>query len=159
MKSSWGWVPPRPHGLSKFGPSWLRPMAFALPWVTVLLLLVMLWMIGGTLVSAKGVLFDLPDGEPVDGEAGGLVALVVPSEKDTLVFFDDARYSMNDRDAVAAFGEHLAERAEKTERKTLVVLADRRVTAGTLSRLAAVARWSGVTRFLLAAKEKEGLAE
>ena len=159
MKSSWGWSRQRNLGSGVFGPRWLRPLAMMVPWLTVLLLLEMFHLIGGTLVSAQGVAFELPEGEAVDGELGELVALVTPSAKDTLVFFDDARFSMSDRESLAAFGEQLAERAKKADRKSLVVLADRRVTGEELMRLAAVARWSGVPKILLSTKEKEGLRE
>jgi len=157
--SSWNWTMPRPAGLSKFGPRWLRPLAVAVPWITVLLLLVMMWMISGTLTVAKGVIFELPDGDQIEGSASPLVALVVPSGHDTLIFFDDARYSLDDRDSMAAFGEHLSSRVARFEDKTLVVMADRRIDGGELARLASVARSGGVRRFLLANQEGKAKPE
>lgn len=153
--SSWNWVTPRPAGLSKFGPRWLKPMAVAIPWITVMLLFIMLYLVSGTLTTAKGIIFELPEGDQLDGSASPLVALVVPSARDTLVFFDDARYSLNDRESVKAFGEHLASRVTKVDDPTLVVMADLRVTGGELSRLASVASVSGVKRMLMANKSKE----
>lgn len=157
--SSWNWITPRPAGLSKFGPRWLRPMAFAIPWITVLLLLQMLFIISGTLTSAKGVLFELPEGDQLDGAASSLVALVFPSDRDTLVFFDDARYSLADRESVAALREHIASRAVNFEDRTLVVLADGRVGGGDISRLAAEARAAGIRRLLFANRQKGDSAE
>lgn len=156
--SSWNWITPRPPGLSKYGPRWLKPMAVAVPWVTVLLLLLMLYVISGTMTSAKGVFFDLPVGDQLDGSASPLVALVVPSARDTLVFFDDARYSLGDRESVAALGEHFATRVSKVEDRTLVVMADSRVAARELARLASVARTGGIRRLLLA-NQQQGAAE
>ena len=157
--SSWNWTRPRPAGLSKHGPRWLKPLAVAVPWVTVLLLLQMLYIISGTLTTAKGVVFELPEGDLIEGTSSPLVALVSPSANDTLVFFDDARYSLGDRESVAAFGEHLASRVAKVEDGTLVVMADRRVTGGELARLASVARSGGVKRLLFSNEPKGSVNE
>lgn len=157
--SSWNWITPRPAGLSKFGPRWLKPMAVAAPWITVILLFLMLYIVSGTMTSAKGVIFELPEGDQLEGAASPLVALVVPSAHDTLVFFDDARYSLGDPESVAALGEHLADRAAKLDDRTLVVMADRRVQGGELASLASVARTGGVKRLLLASKPKEAADE
>lgn len=153
-KSSWNWITPRPAGLSKYGPRWLKPMAFAVPWITVMLLFLMLYIISGTLTTARGVIFELPEGDVLEGSASPLVALVVPSSRDTLVFFDDARYSLRDRESVAALGEHFANRVMKVEDRTLVVMADSRVNGGEMARIATVARASGVRRLLFANQEK-----
>lgn len=157
--SSWNWITPRPAGLSKYGPRWLKPMAVAIPWITVLILFLMLYIVSGTMTSVKGVIFELPEGDQLDGSASPLVALVVPSAHDTLVFFDEARYSLSDRESVAALGEHLASRTAKVEDRTLVVMADRRVQGGEIARLASVARTGGIKRLLLASKQKENADE
>lgn len=157
--SSWNWITPRPAGLSKFGPRWLNPMAVAIPWITVILLFLMLYIVSGTMTSAKGVIFELPEGDQLEGSASPLVALVVPSAHDTLVFFDDARYSLGDRESVSALSEHLSSRTSKLEDRTLVVMADRRVQGGEIARLASVARTGGITRLLLASKQREDTDE
>ena len=76
--TSWGWTPERTAGIWRHGASWLRPFAAAAPYLTVLLLLLMLYVVGGTLASARGVLFDLPEAGLGEGEATELVALVIP---------------------------------------------------------------------------------
>ena len=157
--SAWNWTTPRPAGTFKFGPRWLAPLAAAVPWITVLILLQMMYLVSGTLTAAKGVLFELPDGDTLDGSAPSLVALIVPTSGDPLVFFDDARYSLGDRESVAAFGEHLAERIVREEDRTLTVLADRRIRGDVLSRFAAVARAGGVKKLLFANKEREEKGE
>ena len=153
--SSWNWITPRPAGLSKYGPRWLKPMAVAIPWITVILLFLMLYVVSGTMTSAKGVFVELPEGDQLDGSASSLVATVVPSAHGTLVFFDDARYWLNDRESMSAFGEHLAGRAAKVEDRTLVVMADFRVTGGEMSVLSSVSRANGIKRLLFAHKPKE----
>ena len=151
--SPWKWTPDRSREIWRHGPSWTRPLVSAAPWVTVLLLLLMLYMVGGTFVTERGVLFDLPDSSGLDeGESASLVALVMPMPRETLVFFDDARYTMGDDSSAAAFGAHLEDRVAKSNRKTLLVLADRRVAAGELMKLAAMARRSGVDSVLFAEK-------
>ena len=157
--SRWKWAPERSEGIWRHGAVRFRPFLSAVPWITVLLLVEMVHLLGGTLVSAKGVLFDLPAGSGlVDGESAALVALVMPTPHGTIVFFDDARYALGDEASVAALGEHLADRAAKTDRKTLLVLADRRIATGELMKMAGMARASGVGRVLFAEKN-EGKAD
>lgn len=151
--SPWGWKPERSAGVWRYGSPAMRPLVAAAPWLTVGLLLLMFHFIGGTLTAERGVLFDLPDAGLADGEATGLVALVIPMASETLVFFDDSRYLLGDQTSVAAFSEHLAERISKTERKTLLVLADRRVAGGELMRLAEIARGGGAGKVLFAEKK------
>ena len=155
--SPWGWTPERTLGIWRHGAGWLKPAMAALPTVTVLLLLVMLHFVAGTLTSAKGTLFDLPAGGLADGEVTGLVALVMPVPHETLVFFDDSRFLLGDAASVRALGENLSRSVERSPRKTLLVLADRRVSAGSLMELAAVARRSGVSRLLFAEKHLESV--
>ena len=153
MTTPWKWNPRRTLGIWRHGAAWTRPVTAAIPYLTVMLLLLMLHFVGGTLTSAKGVLFDLPDAGLAEGEATGLVALVMPMTHETLVFFDDSRYLLGDEASVRALAENIAIRAEKSSAKTLLVLADRRVAGGELMRLAAVAKRNGVARILFAEKK------
>lgn len=155
----WKWTPERTQGIWKYGPAWLKPAAAAVPWITVGLLLLMLHMVGGSLTAAEGVLFDLPDSGAADFANTSLVALVMPMPRETLVFFDDARYSVGDDLSFSAFGDHLADRAGKSERRTLLVLADRRVAGGDLMKIASIARRSGIEKVLFAEKKTGGLSE
>lgn len=151
----WGWRPERTIGIWRYGAGWLRPLVAAAPYVTVGLLLLMLYMVGGTMTGAKGMLFDLPAGGVDDGEQTRLVALVMPMRHETMVFFDDSRYVLGDAASVRALGENLAESVGRSETKTLLVLADRRVSGGDLMEFAALAKRSGVNRILFAAKNRE----
>lgn len=157
--SPWKWTSDRTRGIWRHGPEWLRPLVAAVPWITVLLLVVMFHFISGAFSSASGVLFDLPDASVFESEPASMVALVMPMERETMVFFDDARYMMGDETSAAAFGDHLADRAEKAERKTLLVLADRRVESGELMKIADIARRSGVDRLLFAGKSGRSVEE
>lgn len=155
----WGWRRTDDLGMWRSGPQWLKPLAAAVPWITVGVALLMMHLLSGTLTAAEGVLFDLPDSGLSEGDTTSLVALVTPMKNETLVFFDDARYSLNDGVSASAFGEQLADRAAKVDRKTLLVLADRRTTAADLMKIAALARMNGILRILFANRRTEVVDE
>ena len=155
MTSKWGWTPSRTQGVWSHGATWLRPVSAAAPYLTVLLLVLMLHVVGGTLASATGLLFDLPDTVSRDGAATDLVALVLPHGHETLAFFDDTRYILGDESSFKALGESIATRAEKSPSKTLLVLSDRRIPAGDLMRLADAAKRGGISKVLFAGKSEE----
>ena len=60
--------------------------------------------------------------------------------------------TIGDETSAAAFVSHLEDRVSKSERKKLLVLADRRVATGELMKIAAMARRSGVGSVLFAEK-------
>ena len=153
--TSWGWQLDHYRGIWRHGPGWLRPLVAAMPWITVILLLQMLVLVGGTLTTAKGVLFDLPEVGLAEGVPTSMVALALPKGQETLVFFDDSRYTLGDEASEAALGSHLSSRAAKSENGTLLVLADRRISGGELMKLASLARRGGVGRILFAEKRPE----
>lgn len=150
--SSWGWMPERTQGIWRHGALWFKPFAVAAPFISVLILLLQLYMTGGTFTAAKGVLFDLPDAGVAEGEKTDMVALLMVMPRETLVFFDDSRYVLGDDSSLSAFGEHLRERVGKTKNKTLLVLADRRVASGELMSFSAVVKRHGIRRVLFAEK-------
>lgn len=157
---NWNWRTARTTDFSrpKLG-DWL-PFVEAVPYVAVMLLFLLLYFLSGTLSSAKGVLFDLPSSDAMDHANISLAALVMPTAKETLVFFDDARYVLEDESSMDAFANQLATRVSAAEFPSLLVLADKRVAGGDLMRLAAMARRSGVKKLFFAAKndalEREG---
>lgn len=130
----------------------LKPFCAAVPWITLGVLVLQMHLVSGVFTLSGGVLFDLPEGGMAEDAATGLVALAMPSKSETLVFFDDARYMLGDDSSAEAFCEQLAERSGRTNEKTLLVLADRRVAGGDLMRLARLARKSGVGKILFAEK-------
>ena len=153
--SPWGWSPERSLGIWRHGAAWLKPFVAAAPWLTVALVVLLLHVVSGKLTAAEGVLFDLPSAAPTDaiviGEAP--VALVMPVPHETLVFFDDTRYLLGEDASENALGEQLLRRFSILPRKTLLVLADRRVANGELMRFAALAKASGVEKILFAEKK------
>ncbi len=153
MKSTnWGWRPVRPEGIWKHGCKWTQPITVAAPWIMLALLLVEFSLIEGRLTASPGVIFNLPP--PVCGETvamPGLAAIVVPvaregsDGRETLVFFDDARYSLSDESSVEALRARLSTRVQADASGTLLLLIDARVSSGDVMRLAGLAREAGVT--------------
>lgn len=152
MKTTdWGWRPVRPEGIWKHGCRWVKPLAVAAPWLALALLLTEFSFVESRLTAAPGLMFNLP--APMGGESfvtPGLAAIVVPvareggAGRETLVFFDDARYSLSDDASVESFRERLAERVQSGDSGTLLLLADARVPSGDVMRLAGLAREAGV---------------
>ena len=134
----------------------MRPLTAAAPWLTLILSLLMLYFLGDTLTKTQGTLFELPAEGLYDGARTKLVAVVTPTARDTLIFFDDSRYILDDGASTAAFAEHLSECLETTENQTLLILADRRVSCGELMQIVALARLGGVKKVLLAARSERG---
>ena len=159
MNGPWGWRREVRRGIWRYGSNWMRSFSAAVPWITAGLMLLMMHFISGTLTREEGVVFELPGYSLGDGEAADMVALVMPTERGTLVFFDDARYQLGDSSSMAAFGRHLAERSGRVKYRTLLVMADCKVAGGELMKLAEVARQSGLEKVLFSGKRREGRAE
>lgn len=161
-QNGWGWHPMRSEGIWRHGCAWARPFCAAAPWVTLALLFAVLFMIGDRLPYASGLVCDLPP--PIAGQAvpTRLAALVLPGARgdgsadapETLVFFDDARYSLADSASVALFREHLERRAAAEPSRTLLLLADSRVPSGDVLKLVGWARASGVQHVQMAEKRE-----
>lgn len=159
MTSEWGWRPEEHRGLHRAGSAWMQPLVTASPWLTVLTLVVMFHLIGGALTKSKGLVFELPATKVGDGEATELVAMVIPSPRDTLVFFDDARYQLGDPGAMASFRDDLADRLRIARHRSLLVLVDSRVTSGDIMKFSAAVKSAGVERLLFAEKREEAKRE
>ena len=151
--SPWNWTPPPSNGIWRHGSPWLKPLVALSPWLTVLLLLIMLWLTGDFYTRAKGVLFELPEGPETDGDRANLVALIMPMESKVLVFFDDARYVLGEETSCEGLVSHLTERVREGGGETLLALADKRLKGEDLFRFMALAKSSGLKKVLFAEKE------
>ena len=156
----WGWRPAQAEGIWRHGARWTKPLFAAVPWITLVLLLVMFGILGDRLTAAPGVVFDLPAPVGRQSAVTGTTMLVLPSanlgeDGGTLVFFDDARYVLGDPQSVALLREQLLARVqEDAARASLLVLADRRVMSGDLLQLVGIARASGVQRVQIAERRE-----
>ena len=156
-QSHWGWRPRQSEGIWRHGCAWTKPLFAAVPWVTLAILLAHVAFIGDRLPQVPGLVCDLPARVAGQAEATGLAALVLPAAgagDETLVFFDDARYSLSDRTSVDVLRDRLSVRAGAEPSRTFLLLADRRVPTGDIMRLVDLARGSGLTRVQIAERRE-----
>ena len=73
---------------------------------------------------------------------------------ETLVFFDDARYSLSDESSVSTLKDRLGLRAGAEPSRTFLLLADRRVPSGDVLRLVGLARESGLAHVQIAERRE-----
>ena len=157
--NDWGWRERRTPGMRDFVQRGLRPLAAAVPWVTVGLLFMTIVMVGGTFTAERGALFALPDTGVDDVADAMAVSLLVPTDKGTLVFFDDTRYLLDDETQMESFRAALSEKAAriaKGEDAALLAMADWRIMGRDLLKFAAIAKRAGVRRVLFAERQGNG---
>ena len=137
---------------------WFRYLAQTAPWLTLVLLIVMFVFLQDVMAPLPAVGFELPAPGSADSAQPGLVALLLPGDiegaqtEGTLVFFDDARYVLSDSAGVEEFAGRLEDRAMEMNCDTLTLLADRRVPAGDLMQVMAIARSRRLAHVQLAEK-------
>lgn len=159
--TTWGWLPPPDEGIWRYGAAWMRPLCAAAPWLTLVLLAVLLVLASGRFSVATGVAFDLPETHSADTVPTRLVALVMRlapeagSAEGTYVFFEDSRYALSDPASAAQFAEAVGERLTSESSGALMLLVDVGVPTGDLMNLTALARHAGVKRVLCAEKRRE----
>lgn len=137
----------------------MKTLSIISAWLSTIILFGMMWIVSGRFSIAQGQLFDLPAYGNEDGVITDLVAIVFPSERETLVFFDDSRYSLSEEESLGKLSAHLCESVAKTPHRSLLVLSDKRVTTDEIMRLVSVAKKSGVTKLLLAERKIEKVGE
>ena len=139
-------------------PAWLRYLSQTAPWLTLVLVIIMFIFLHGTLSPAPATGFDLPDAGSADSAQPGMVALLLPGdmgggqEEGTLVFFDDARFTLSDPSSASALRRSLEERVATAQHPALLLLADRRVPSGDLMNLTGLVRSAGVRHVQIAEK-------
>jgi len=132
------------------------PLAAIAPWISVALAFASVVLVSNSLVRESGTLFSLPAAGPRDMADVSAAALAMPSERGTLVFFDDTRFMLEDPSQAAKLESQIGERLENAAAKTLLVLADRRVPGGDLMRLSEIAGRGGASKILFAGRDGDG---
>ena len=138
--------------------AWFRYLVQTAPWLTLCLLVITMLFLNGSLAPAPAVSFELPDSGIADSAQTGLVALILPGDASgaqtdgSLVFFDDARYVLSDPISAEEFANRLASRASETKSGVLTLLSDRRVPAGDVMQVMAIAKEKRLARVQLAEK-------
>jgi biopolymer transport protein ExbD len=157
-KESWSRQIRKHRSVYRFGNMWAKAFLISVPWINALVLAVLLLAVRGQLVIAPGVVFDLPRAPLREGTRPGMTALMIvvsrdtPGGEETLIFFDDDRYSVLDDEQVAMLSERLKSRAALGRSRDLLLLADKRVPHGDVIRFVNVAREAGVLRVNVAEK-------
>ena len=157
-KESWSRQIRKHRSVYRFGNAWAKAFLISVPWINALVLVVLLQAVHGQLVIAPGIVFDLPRAPLSEGMNPDLTALMIvvsrdaPGGVETLIFFDDDRYSVLDDEQVAMLSERLKSRAALGRGRDLLLLADKRVPHGDVVRFVNVAREAGVLRVNVAEK-------
>ncbi|MBR6732823.1 MAG: hypothetical protein IKL96_00330 [Kiritimatiellae bacterium] len=150
MNEAWKWRPERTEGIWRHGCAWAKPFTAAAPWISLALLMATFALADGRLTSSPGTVFGLPAPAAREGTEPGLAAIMMPvaregaAGRETMVFFDDARYSLDDDASREALRERIGARAAADATGTMLVLADARVPAGDMILFAGLAREAGV---------------
>ena len=149
----WGWSEKR-NASRRPGGDWLRPISMSAPWLTVGLAVMMMSFLSGTFSAAKGLLFELPSADGGDTVSSGAVALVMRMSGETLVFFDDARYILDDPASLASFVEELKRvlSSSRSRNGELLALADKSVSCEELFKCAEAAKKGGANKVLFATR-------
>ena len=140
-------------------PAWFRHLVQIAPWLTLVLLVALFLFLQGALSPAPTLAFELPEAGAADSVEPGLVALLLPGDtggtqtEGSLLFFDDDRYALADSAGVDEFAARLSSRASETKCGVLTLLCDRRVPAGDVMQVMALARQKGLVRVQLAEKQ------
>lgn len=138
--------------------AWFRYLVQAAPWLTLALIVALFMLLQGVLAPVPSLLFDLPEPGTADSAQPGLVALLIPGDVEgaetegTLIYFDDARYALSDQASIDEFSNRLGDRAVETKCGVLTLMADRRVPAGDLMKVMALARSRRLLHVQLAEK-------
>ena len=132
---------------SRIGQSFLA----AVPWIDVLLVCALFIWVGTRLTLRPGVVFELPPAPFQEGLYESITAVLIPisrnaQQSETLVFFDDERYSLADIQQVQRLGAAMRTLLSHTARRELLLLADRQVPHGDVMAAVNLARAAGVQR-------------
>ncbi|HNX33549.1 MAG TPA: biopolymer transporter ExbD [Kiritimatiellia bacterium] len=157
-REGWSKQTRRHRNVYRFGGPWARSLLSSIPWINALILVVMLLAVHGRMLISPGVVFDLPRAPLREGLHAELMALMIPVARDTpggeetLIFFDDDRYSTLDEDQMAVLSERLRNRLSLSAHRELLLMADKRVPHGDVIRFVNIAREAGVQRVNVAEK-------
>ena len=138
--------------------AWFRYLVQMAPWLTVLLIAAFFLILQSVMAPVPSPLFDLPEAGAADSVKPGLVALLIPGDIEgaetdgTLVYFDDARYVLSDPVSLEELSNRLGERAVETKSGVLTLLSDRRVPAGDVMKVMALAKARRLLHVQLAEK-------
>jgi len=158
QNESWSTLVRSHRNVYRFGGNWAHALLTLVPWLDALVVAIVVFMVNQRMVVSPGVMFDLPKAALREGVHTGLTALMISVSRDvssgdeTLVFFDDERYSVRDDEQMGVLVERLRTRTTASAHRELLLLADKRVPHGDVMRFVNVAREAGVQQVSVAEK-------
>jgi len=157
-RESWSKLVRRHRSIYRFGGVWAQILLSSVPWINAIIIVVLLLTVNRRMVVSPGVVFDLPHAALREGTHESLTALMisvtrdVPGGDETLIFFDDDRYSAQDADQMALLSERIKSRVARRTPRDMLLLADKRVPHGDVMKFVNVMRQAGVQRVNVAEK-------
>ncbi len=155
-KESWSeFIRKRRSIQARFRRSWFQNISSGIPWIDSLIIIGLLLVINNRLSIVPGMVFDLPRAplrSGIHNTQHGLIAVMIPvvhdvtSGDETLVFFDDERFSMKDEDFAERLSAKIRERIHASSSHDLLLLADKNIPHGDVIRFVNVIREAGVNR-------------
>ena len=158
QREGWSKQVRRHRTVYRFGGVWAQALLSLVPWIDCVVLAVLLLAVTRRTVISPGVVFDLPRATFREGMYVGLTALMItvardtPGGEETLIFFDDDRYSTRDQEQMSVLAERVKSRVALGARNELLLLADKRVPHGDVVRFVNAVREAGVQRVNVAEK-------
>ena len=153
QRESWGeMIRSRRSIHSRFNKSWFRSFR-GIPWIDALVIIVLLLFVNNRLAIVPGMVFNLPQA-PLRGgtQSAVLTAVMIPvvqdvsSGSETLVFFDDERFSMKDDNLEQRLSAKVRRRIQASSIHDMLLLADRNIPHGDVIRFVNIVREAGVNR-------------
>jgi len=148
------WLPSirQKRGVYRFGGPWAQAVIYSVPWINTLILMVLLFLYHQRIAISPGIVFDLPSAPLREGSHTGLTALMFAvthesmAREEALVFFDDARYMVQDDEQMSNLAEQIRLRMKNADSKDFLLLADKRVSHGDIMRFVTILRNTGVSK-------------
>ena len=140
------------RGVYRFGGPWAQAVLYSVPWINTLILIVLLFLYHQRIAISPGIVFDLPSAPLREGSHTGLTALMFAvthesmARDEALVFFDDARYMVQDDEQMSTLAEQIRLRMKNADSKDFLLLADKRVSHGDIMRFVTILRNTGVSK-------------
>ncbi|MFC1497680.1 biopolymer transporter ExbD [Verrucomicrobiota bacterium] len=122
------------------------------PWVDVVFLVVFFLMVSFRFVLQPGFVVDLPEATFDQGSRLGLAAFVLSTGKmngggmKEIVFFDDERFILKRDDQIEKLKKKFSACVKEGSNEVLAVLADKRVSHGTIVKIVEIARQAGFSK-------------
>ncbi len=154
----WSKAVRRHRSIYRFGGPFAQALLASVPWFNAVVLVVLLLAVNRRMVVSPGVMFDLPRAPLREGMHAGLTALMIsvardtPGGDETLIFFDDDRFSAQDPEQMTMLCERIRNRVALGVRRELLLLADKRVRHGDVMLFVNAVREAGVQRVNVAEK-------